>query len=205
MATFTTAAQRGFEAKSRPLIKSYYYMPIIAGFVVLAIAAGMLTETLLLASHIDSSVGVIKPEVTDIRVHTDSIAELNSVDASAKGIKTGADPLSGQAATILTTVGTIDGTVGQIDNVTGSISAHAAAIDATVNSISPHVLLIAQPVEAIDRDLHTTISLLNSVLGLVVGVKGDTGALLGAPLLPAVEAHAKSIDCRLLGADCANG
>ena len=200
-----TRAQARFEAKTRPLMKSYWYMPLIAGFVVLAIAAGMLTETLLLASHIDSSVGVIKPEVTDIRVHTDAIAELDGVDASAKGIKTAADPLSRQAATILTTVGTIDGTVGQIDNATASISGHAAAIDATVNSITPHVLLIAQPVEAIDRDLHTTIGELNSVLGLVSGIKGDTGALLSSPLLPSVEAHAKSIDGRLLGADANNG
>ena len=204
MATMS-AAQNRFEAKSRPLVKSYYYMPIIAGFVVLAIAAGMLTETLLLASHIDASVGVIKPEVTDIRVHTDSIAELNGVDASAKGIKTAADPLSGQAATILTTVGTIDATVGQIDNATGSISAHAAAIDATVNSITPHVLLIAQPVEHIDLELHQTIAELNTVLGLASGIKGDTAALLSTPLLPDVEAHAKSIDCRLAGPDCNNG
>lgn len=204
MATMS-AAQNRFEAKSRPLVKSYYYMPIIAGFVVLAIAAGMLTETLLLASHIDASVGVIKPEVTDIRVHTDSIAELNNVDASAKGIKTAADPLSGQAATILTTVGTIDATVGQIDNVTGSINSHASAIDATVDSISPHVRLIAEPVERIDAKLHQTIAELNTVLSLASGIKGDTGALLSHPLLPSVEAHAKSIDCRLMGPDCNNG
>lgn len=204
MATMNATRDR-FAPKVQPLMKSYWYMPLVAGFVVLAIAAGMLTETLLLASHIDASVGVIKPEVTDIRVHTDSIAELNGVDASAKGIKTSADPLSGQAATILTTVGTIDGTVGQIDNATGSISAHAAAIDATVDSITPHVLLIAQPVEAIDRDLHTTIGELNTVLSLASGIKGDTAALLSTPLLPDVETHAKSIDCRLLGPDCNNG
>ena len=204
MATMSTTRDR-FAPKVQPLMKSYWYMPLVAGFAVLAIAAGMLTETLLLASHIDASVGVIKPEVTDIRVHTDSIAELDGVDASAKGIKTAADPLSGQAATILTTVGTIDATVGQIDNATGSISAHAAAIDATVNSISPHVLLIAQPVEAINRDLHQTIAELNTVLSLATGIKGDTGALLSTALLPDIEAHAKSIDCALKITSGCNG
>ena len=204
MATMNATRDR-FAPKVQPLMKSYWYMPIIAGFVVLAIACGMLTETLLLASHIDASVGVIKPEVTDIRVHTDSIAELDGVDASAKGIKTAADPLSGQAATILTTVGTIDATVGQIDNATGSISAHAAAIDATVNSITPHVLLIAQPVEAINAELHQTIAELNTVLSLATGIKGDTGALLSTPLLPDIEAQAKSIDCALKITSGCNG
>lgn len=204
MATMSRTQQNRFEAKSRPLVTSYYIMPIVAGFVVLAIAAGMLTETLLLASHIDASVGVIKPEVTDIRVHTDAIANLNQVDVSAKGIKSAADPLSGQAATILSTVGTIDGTVAQIDNATGSINAHATAIDATVDSIAPHVLLIAQPVESIARGLATTNAMVAQVLSLVQGIKNDTGALV-SPLLPNVESHAKSIDCRLLGPDCNNG
>lgn len=203
MATMASSRDR-FAGKSAPLIKSYYFMPIIAGFVVLAIAAGMLTETLLLASHIDTSVGVIKPEVSDIRVHTDAIANLNDVDVNAKGIKAAADPLSGQAATILSTVGTIDGTVGQIDNATGSISAHAAAIDSTVDSIAPHVLLIAQPVEAIVAELKTTNAMVSSVLSLVSGVRGDTDALSGT-LVPQIEAHAKSIDCRILGGTCSVG
>jgi len=204
MATMTRAQQNRFEAKARPLTTSYFIMPIVAGFVVLAIAAGMLTETLLLASHIDASVGVIKPEVTDIRVHTDAIANLDQVDASAKGIKSAADPLSGQAATILSTVGTIDGTVAQIDNATGSIMAHASAIDSTVVSIAPHVLLIAQPVESIAKGLATTNAMVAQVLSLVQGIKNDTGALV-SPLLPLVETHAKSIDCRLVGPDCNNG
>ena len=205
MATMTSTRDR-YARRQPPLFRSYWVMPAVTGLAVLIVAAGMLTETLVIATRINTTVVPIRSEVTDIRTHTDDIAQLTQVDTSAKGIKQSADPLSGQAATILSTVGTIDGTVAQIDNATGSISAHASAIDSTVNSISPHVLLIAQPVEGIAAELNTTVGILNSVLAAASGIKGDTGALMGQSLLPAVEAHAKSIDCRLpTSSDCANG
>jgi hypothetical protein len=92
-----------------------------------------------LEAKIQDNVTPINNSVASIRTHTDNIKALNTVDAVAKDIRAAADPLSGQAATILTTVGTIQATVAQIDGSTGGILTHAGAIDATVVSIAPHV------------------------------------------------------------------
>ena len=205
MATTVARGDR-YANRQRPLFRSYWVMPAVAGLAVLIVAAGMLTETLVIAARINTTVVPIRNEVSDIRVHTDDIAQLQSVDASATGIRQSADPLSGKAAAILSTVGAIDGTVGEIDNATGGISAHASAIDSTVDTASPHVLTIAEPVERIAAKLGMTISYLDDVLAAAAGIKSDTGALLAQPLLPAVEAHARSIDCRLpTSTECGNG
>lgn len=200
--TLTTG--RAFMEKARPLLLSYWIMPLATGFAVIATAAGMLTETLVLANNIDATVMPIKESVAAIKVHTDTIAVLNQVDASAKGIRSAADPLSGQAGTILSTVGAIQSTVGQIDAVTGSIRTRAAAIDNTVTSIAPHVLGIAVPAESINRRLTTTMAELNTVISLVMGIKGDTATLIAPGYLPTIDDHAHSIDCKVGNGSCAS-
>lgn len=197
-----------FNAKARPLILAYWLMPLATGLAVTLVAAGMLTEVIVLANRIDSNVTPIKLATADIQVHANGIAVLNQVDTAAKSINTAAEPLSGQASQILDTVGSIEGTVSQIDSATGSILSHAGAISARVDSIAPHVRLIAEPVEGIVSKLHTTIADLDSVLAWVGGVKSDTGAVLAQPLLPTINDHARSIDCHLgtvaPSTDCGN-
>jgi hypothetical protein len=128
---------------------------------------------------------------------------LSNVDKSAAGIKSAADPLSGQASKILGSVGEIQSTVGQIDSNTGSIRSRAAAIDATVASIAPHVLNIALPAESIEARIPTTVGLASSILAVLAGVKGDTAALLVTGELPSINGHASSIDCKLgTGGSC---
>jgi hypothetical protein len=183
--------------RSRPLILAYWVMPLATGLAVTATAAGMLTETLILANRIDANVTPISRSVGDIKLHTDTIAVLNTVDKSAAGIKSAADPLSGQATKILSSVGAIQSTVGQIDSNTGSIRSHAAGIDSTVSSIAPHVLNIALPAESIEARIPTTLGLADQILAVLAGVKGDTASLLVAGELPSINGHANSIDCKL--------
>lgn len=189
--------------RARPLILSYWAMPLATGLAVTATAAGMLIETLVLANRIDANVTPITRSVGDIKLHTDTIGVLTSVDRSAAGIKSAADPLSGQASKILSSVGDIQSTVGQIDSNTGSIRSRAAAIDATVGSIAPHVLGIAVPAESIEARIPTTVGLANSILAVLAGVKGDTASLLVSGELPSINGHAGSIDCKLgTGGSC---
>jgi hypothetical protein len=183
--------------RSRPLILAYWVMPLAAGLAVTATAAGMLTETLVLANRIDANVTPISQSVGDIKLHTDTISVLTTVDKSAAGIKAAADPLTGQASQILSSVGAIQSTVGQIDSNTGAIQSLASTIDGTVGSIAPNVLAIAIPAESIESRIPTTLGLANSIIGVLQGVKADTAALLLVPLLPAINDHAHSIDCKL--------
>ncbi|HVS41240.1 MAG TPA: hypothetical protein VMU20_03125 [Candidatus Dormibacteraeota bacterium] len=195
MATYATTDPQ--TRRARPLVLSYWLMPIAAGFAVTATAAGMLIETLVLANRIDANVTPITQSVGDIKLHTDTISVLTTVDRSAAGIKSAADPLSGQAAQILTSVGAIQSTVGQIDGNTGAIDSLATTIDGTVASIAPNVLAIAEPAESIESRIPTTVGLANRIIAVLQSVKGDTAALLVAPLLPAINDHAHSIDCKL--------
>jgi hypothetical protein len=183
--------------RARPLILAYWVMPLATGLAVTATAAGMLIETLVLANRIDANVTPITQSVGDIKLHTDTIAVLSNVDKSAAGIRSAADPLTGQASKILASVGDIQSTVNQIDSNTGSIRSRAAGIDATVGSIAPHVLGIARPAESIEARLPTTVGLAGSILAVLAGVKGDTAALLVTGELPSINGHANSIDCKL--------
>lgn len=183
--------------RSRPLILAYWVMPLATGLAVTATAAGMLTETLVLANRIDANVTPITRSVGDIKLHTDTIAVLNTVDKSAAGIKSAADPLTGQATKILSSVGDIQSTVGQIDSNTGSIRSHASGIDSTVSSIAPHVLNIALPAESIEARIPTTLGLADSILAVLANVKADTASLLVTGELPSINGHANSIDCKL--------
>lgn len=182
--------------RARPLVLAYWVMPLAAGLAVIATAAGMLIETLVIANRIDSSVTPISQSVGSIKLHTDTIAALNTVNTSAAGIKTAADPLSGQAAQILSTVGSIRSLVGSIDGSTGSIDSLAGSIYGNTQPIASNVASIASSAEGIEA-LSTTIGLANSAIAVLENVKGDTAALLVAPLLPAIEGHAHSIDCKL--------
>lgn len=182
--------------KGRPLVQAYWWMPLAAGLAVILTATGMLIETLLLANRIDTNVTPIKSATASIEVHAQGIAVLNQVDATAKQIKTAADPLTGQASSILSTVGDIQATVAKIDAATGSILSRAGGIDQTVTSITPHVLQIAVPVESIEARLGTTVGDLNTVITLVTGVRADTDALVAPGILPAIDDHAASIACK---------
>jgi hypothetical protein len=195
MATY--AASDPQTLRSRPLILSYWVMPLATGLAVTATAAGMLIETLVLANRIDANVTPITRSVGDIKLHTDTISVLTNVDKSAAGIRQAADPLSHQAGSILGAVGSIQSTVASIDGATGSIDGLASQIDGTVGSIAPHVLAIAVPVESIESRLPTTIGLASQILSVLNGVKADTAAVLAPPLLPNINAHANSIDCKL--------
>ncbi|MBV8992529.1 MAG: hypothetical protein JO287_02240 [Pseudonocardiales bacterium] len=201
MATY--AATDPQTMRARPLVLSYWVMPMAAGLAVTATAAGMLVETLILANRIDANVTPISQSVGDIRLHTDTISVLTNVDRSAAGIRQAAAPLSGQASSILGTVGAIQSTVASIDGSTGSIDGLVAQIDATVTSIAPHVLGIAVPAEGIESKLPTTVGIASQALSVLNSVKADTAAMLMAPELPTINAHANSIDCKLgPGGDC---
>jgi hypothetical protein len=195
MATYTTSDP--IDRRARSLVLSLWVMPIVAGVAVLAVAAGMLIETLVLANSIDAKVTPIRSSLADIKLHTDTIAVLNTVDASAKGIKSAAHPLTDQAASILGVVSTIQSTVGSIDGSAGSIDSHVAAVDGTVGSITSGFTVIRGQAISIDHGLGSAVSLADQVLGVLGTVKGDTGRLLVTPLLPTINDHANSIDCKL--------
>jgi prophage DNA circulation protein len=176
---------------------------MIAGLAVTATAAGMLVETLILANRIDANVTPISQSVGDIKLHTDTISVLTNVDRSAAGIRQAAAPLSGQASSILGTVGSIQSTVASIDGSTGSINGLVSQIDGTVSSITSHALSITTSVEGIEAKLPTTVGIATQALSVLNGIKADTAAMLVAPELPTINAHANSIDCKLgPGGDC---
>ncbi len=172
--------------RARPLVLAYWVMPLAAGLAVTATAAGMLTETLVLANRIDANVTPISQSVGNIKLHTDTIAVLTTVDKSAAGIKSAADPLSGQATKILSSRRRHP-----VDRWARSTATPGAStrwprtIDGTVRPDRPATSLgIAIPAELIEARVPTTIGLANSIIGVLAERQGRHRGAARRPAAP---------------------
>ncbi len=106
-------------------------------------------------------------------------------------VVTAVHDINATSAQILTTAGSINSTVRSIHNVAGGINTSVNAIGASVNGISTTASAIRVGAAGINTRADT-------VIGLVNGIKGDTGAINSQAGVILAQAHAISCD-KVLG------
>ena len=192
---------------------------VLVGVVAWAfLAVALLVTILMTANHIDERVAFIRSQTSPIDHNLDSVKLLESINARADAINTAAAPLSdqlgvveghtksiiGSAAAIDDTAKTINGTVHSIDANVSDIHGSAVSINGTAHSIDGIFTGVLDTARIIRGD-HNANGLggglagaarrLDVLLGLVNGIKSDTGNILA--LVGPIDASAKSIDKKL--------
>ena len=182
---------------------------------VLVVGAAVLVSWVLLyrttsaANRINAKAARIAKVGQGINIATDSVIQLNRTNATASSILTTAKPLEGKLSEIIR-LGTsinglaasIDGTAKTINGTAGDIQGSAVAIDSTalkingtakgINSTAAAILDVAK---RINDDVATINLRIDTALGIVSGVKGDTGNILGQA--QTADRLAKCIDSRI--------
>lgn len=161
----------------------------------------MLTGTLIAARQIDDRVASITGSVSEIDDDLDLVELAGQVSDKAAAIDQAAAPLSGQLDQVIGAAGNIDtsarsilDTAGQINQTAGSINSTAGQIGSTVDSIHGHAGGILDTARSIEAGVAAINGRADTIIGLVRGIKADTGDILVA-VVEGVHPHANSIDC----------
>jgi methyl-accepting chemotaxis protein len=154
------------------------------------------TET---ANSIDAKAKRIARTGQGINTATDSVIQLNRTNETAASILTTADPLQGKldqivkvaqsidgrAGSILGTAKTINGTGATVNGTAGAINKTALAIDGTAGKINgtakdinSQAAAILDVAKRINNDVAAINQSIDTTLGIVEGVKSDTGNIL---------------------------
>ena len=125
-----------------------------------------------------------------------------SIDGHAGSILGTAKTINGTGSTVNGTAGTINKTAKAINATAGDIHATALAIDGTAGKINgtakdinAQAAAILDVAKRINADVGAINQSIDTTLGIVSGVKGDTGNILGQAQL--ADKLAKCIDQRL--------
>lgn len=139
-------------------------------------AVFMLTRTLISAQQIDNRVASITTATTSISGDTRLVELLEETNSVAKDILNAAGPISGQ-------LGEVDQSAKSINATVPNILSSAQSINATVKAINPNVSNILGQVREIAGGPATLGGVrainqrLDRALGLINGIKGDTGSI----------------------------
>lgn len=185
------------------------------------IAVFMLTRILASAVEIDDKVEVINTQTTPIDRETDGVklagetvvistnildradgltamfAEIvksgDGIEASAVSINNSAQLINSSVKTINGSARSINGIVVGIDSQLASVHANAASINSSVHQIGRSFDGILGEAASIDDGFFGINARADTVIGLVQGIKGDTGTVR-FPLVPEINENASSIN-----------
>ncbi len=164
-------------------------------------AVFMLTRTQLAASQIDRRVDTITNRVGAIDQDTDAVRLTQQTNETAAAILAAAEPLEGQLQTVIDETASIDDTAGSILDTAGSIGetvdairGTAGSINATAGDIDANLSGVLTASRSIDEGVAGINQRADRVIGLVRGIKADTGNTL-QQVRAGVHVHANSIDC----------
>jgi methyl-accepting chemotaxis protein len=166
----------------------------------------MLTGTLVAAQTIDERVAEITTLVSEIDEDTTAVALAADTTDIARNILSAAQPLSAQLDDVITAAGSINESASSIlanaESINGSvrqINATAGSIGASVRSIHTHAGGILTTVRSIHEGIADINRRADVVIGIVQGIKGDTGNVLAQVVegdaQAGIRGHAHSIDC----------
>jgi hypothetical protein len=130
----------------------------------------MLTGTLTSATEINDRVKVINSALNPINYNLSFVKLAGHIGTLTKKINAAAQPLSGQAATILTTARSIDSKVPPILHNAQAINGVATSINSTVHSINTTVHGIGASVSSIGGSVA-------SIGNSVAGIGADVGSI----------------------------
>jgi methyl-accepting chemotaxis protein len=115
-------------------------------------------------------------EIVRLAVSVNGLA--SSIDGTAKTINGTGGKINGTAGAINKTAKDINATAGAIQASASSIDGTAGTINKTAKDINAQAAAILDVGKRIDADVASINQLIDSTLGIVTGVKGDTGNIL---------------------------
>jgi uncharacterized protein YoxC len=161
------------------------------------------TDSVIQLNRTNETAASILTTAQPLQGKLDSIVQLaQSIDGHAGSILGTAKTINGTGSTVNGTAGTINKTAKAINATAGDIHATALAIDGTAGKINgtakdinAQAAAILDVAKRINADVGAINQSIDTTLGIVSGVKGDTGNILGQAQL--ADKLAKCIDQRL--------
>jgi uncharacterized protein YoxC len=161
------------------------------------------TDSVIQLNRTNETAASILTTAQPLQGKLDQIVQLaQSIDGRAGSILGTAKTINGTGATVNGTAGTINKTAKAINATAGDIHATALAIDGTagkINGTAKDINAQAAAILDVAKRINTDVGAINqsidTTLGIVQGVKGDTGNILGQAQL--ADKLAKCIDQRL--------
>jgi uncharacterized protein YoxC len=161
------------------------------------------TDSVIQLNRTNETAASILTTAQPLQGKLDQIVQLaRSIDGHAGSILGTAKTINGTGATVNGTAGTINKTAKTINATAGDIHATALAIDGTAGKINGtardingQAAAILDVAKRINGDVAAINQSIDTTLGIVSGVKGDTGNILGQAQL--ADKLAKCIDQRL--------
>jgi methyl-accepting chemotaxis protein len=161
------------------------------------------TDSVIQLNRTNATAASILTTAQPLQNKLDQIVQVaQSIDGHAGSILGTAKTINGTGATVNGTAGTINKTAKAINATAGDIHATALAIDGTAGKINgtakdinAQAAAILDVAKRINADVSAINQSIDTTLGIVGAVKGDTGNILGQAQL--ADKLAKCIDQRL--------
>lgn len=144
---------------------------VVVTIVAVILAAVLVNRVAWTADAINKKAGNIAKTAAPINVATDAVLNLDKTNELAGSILTTAKPLEGKLAEIVRLAQ-------NVDRLAISINGSAGEIDGTAKGINSTATVIIGTARSIDRGVKQIIANLNQTLGVVTGIKGDSGNIL---------------------------
>jgi methyl-accepting chemotaxis protein len=144
------------------------------------------TDSVIQLNRTNETAASILATAEPLQGQLDQIVKVaQSIDGHAGSILGTAKTINGTGATVNGTAGTINKTAKDINSTAGAIHATALAIDATAGKINgtakdinSQAAAILDVAKRINNDVAAINQSIDTTLGIVEGVKGDTGNIL---------------------------
>lgn len=144
---------------------------VVATLVAVVLAGVLVNRVAWTAESINKKAENIQKTATPINAATDAVLNLDTTNQLAGSILETAKPLQGKLAEIVRLAQSVDGLAISINN-------SATTVDGVAGSINSDAVGILQTARSIDQGVKTIIAGLNTTLGIVTSVKGDSGNIL---------------------------
>lgn len=169
----TTAAANRIEVKAQRIAKTGQGINTATDSVI------QLNRTNETAASILNTAQPLEPKLAEIvRLAVSVNGRATSIDGTAKAINGTGGKINGTAGAINKTAKDINTTAGAIQASASSIDGTAGTVNKTAKDINTQAAAILDVGKRIDVDVAAINQLIDATLGIVTGVKGDTGNIL---------------------------
>jgi hypothetical protein len=169
----TTATAHRIDLKAKNIARTGQGINIATDSVV------QLSRTNETAASILNTAKPLEPKLAEIvRLAKSVDGHAGSIDGTAKAINGTGGKINGTASTINKTAKDINGTAGAIQASAISIDGTAGKINGTAKDINFQAAAILDVGKRINNDVSAINQSIDTALGFVSGVKGDTGNIL---------------------------
>ncbi|MDP8975090.1 MAG: hypothetical protein M3N28_01730 [Actinomycetota bacterium] len=136
---------------------------LILAVLVVVVAVGFLTRTLVLGLSINDKAEKIAKTGRGINTATDAILQLDQTTGLGQSIKNSTEPLEGKSNTIVSQAQSIDNTASSINSSAESINSSVEGIGSAVSSIQGLARLVDRDARNININVRTVIETADAI------------------------------------------